>query len=449
MLKLRTNQRKSDVVIITMDELAQSKAQAELELKKLRELYQKSILEFSNATKSYDETIERLIEEKEIIEITKEKYYSQIKDLKYQNDSLNSLILSLKSEISEKDAKIDAIQSYNKKSLAEQLIKENVQNLYDRIEGDKKRFNDFSKTLRKEKNDAFQKNIALQADIQKHLKDIEDYDLNLKQSEVKNDEIMAKYNYVKQKIQVSKIDSDIAVELYSVQAQALEIESNLFKNLDFLIKFSLDLSQKYLFQQRLITKIFKFVQDKDCEICILKNKIFDEQAVLSIYIPEKSDNIDLAMADYINTRPQFLEVQFIRIDRGVYLFGTKVVKVKLQNNKLIMCMGGGFMSIDEFITLFTPMELEKMNERKKFDQVSQMRGLVNDSLVFLGNDEPISPIFPPGGQQKTKKPENSMSSNNFFRTSSRENSIGSLSSSLLMSQGKRGVIRKSSTITKF
>ena len=55
---------------------------------------------------------------------------------------------------------------------------------------------------------------------------------------------------------------------------------------------------------------------------------------LPIYIPRKLDNIDMALAEYVNNshKKQTLHLAFIRESAGQYKFGTKRVSLSLQQN---------------------------------------------------------------------------------------------------------------------
>lgn len=455
MIKIRANRRKENCAESTLEDVVSCKKQAEQELTKLRELYQKSIEEFAIVNKSYEETITKLNIEKDFLENNKEKLLLQVKEHRIQNDSLNSLVLVLKSEISEKEAKIKVLESFHKESMAEHLIKENLSSLYQKIEGDKQRFNDFSKLMRKEKND-FLLRITEQSEEMKKLRDkVENLEMNLRQGQLKIDDGMVKLNTMKQKIIISRIDLDISGEMREAKTQSAELDMTLNRLLDFVLKYLLDLSGKYLYQQRLINKMFKYLTDKDCEISLLRNRILQEQGGISIYTPEKNDNIDIAMADYVNSRPTFLEVGFLRVDQGVYLFGTKIVKVKLQNNRLIMCMGGGFMSIDEFISIFTPQELEKLSERKRFDLSTNMKMMVNDSLSFVSSEGASSPALVDNSMKKGKlgislieKLRSELANNSPLNSLSREGSRASISSQLGFHSTKKSTIRRPSAIGK-
>ena len=82
---------------------------------------------------------------------------------------------------------------------------------------------------------------------------------------------------------------------------------------------------------------------------------------MAIYIPVKDDPIDRKIADYINNFPDRpkLKILFMRESNGVYQFGSKRIAIKTEGGKIQVRVGGGFLSLDEFIDQFTPTEVEK------------------------------------------------------------------------------------------
>ena len=72
---------------------------------------------------------------------------------------------------------------------------------------------------------------------------------------------------------------------------------------------------------------------------------------IAVYIPVKDDQIDKRLAEYINNYPdrQKLKIMFMRESEGVYEFGSKRVYVRVDKNKINVRVGGGFLSIDEFL----------------------------------------------------------------------------------------------------
>lgn len=62
---------------------------------------------------------------------------------------------------------------------------------------------------------------------------------------------------------------------------------------------------------------------------------------------------------------------FMRESEGVYQFGTKRVAVRVDKDKINIRVGGGYLSIDEFLDQYTPPELERLernNPMKKFTE---------------------------------------------------------------------------------
>ena len=57
------------------------------------------------------------------------------------------------------------------------------------------------------------------------------------------------------------------------------------------------------------------------------------------------------------------------------MFGTKRVFVKVENGKIIIRVGGGYMQIDEFIELYTPLELEKWESKQTENNLRHKHGM--------------------------------------------------------------------------
>ena len=65
------------------------------------------------------------------------------------------------------------------------------------------------------------------------------------------------------------------------------------------------------------------------------------------YKPVKGDPIDELFAKSLNAAGLNLPVK--RLGPGKYMFGSKQILAKIINGKLVIRVGGGFMSADEFI----------------------------------------------------------------------------------------------------
>ena len=80
---------------------------------------------------------------------------------------------------------------------------------------------------------------------------------------------------------------------------------------------------------------------------------------MQFYIPVKTDVTDITLGDYINNYPdkKKLKILFMRESEGVYQFGTRRVNVRVERGKIMIKVGGGYLSIDEFLDQYTPAEI--------------------------------------------------------------------------------------------
>ena len=111
----------------------------------------------------------------------------------------------------------------------------------------------------------------------------------------------------------------------------------------------------------------------ETEVDTLKAYIVDLKQRISVYIPVKNDEVDRKLAEYINNYPdrQKLRIMFMRESQGVYEFGSKRVMVKVERDKIQIKVGGGYLSIDEFLDQYTPAELEKLERRDPLKRLSE------------------------------------------------------------------------------
>ena len=90
-------------------------------------------------------------------------------------------------------------------------------------------------------------------------------------------------------------------------------------------------------------------------------------------MPDREDPIDTQLAEYINNYPEMskMRIMFLRESSGIYHFGSRRVYVRVERDKITVRVGGGYLSIDEFLDIYTPMELERVERNdpiKKFSE---------------------------------------------------------------------------------
>lgn len=77
------------------------------------------------------------------------------------------------------------------------------------------------------------------------------------------------------------------------------------------------------------------------------------------YKAVKGDHIDELFVKHLNKANIDLEVK--RLSQGQYIFGSKRIQVKYVNDKLLIRVGGGTMSVDEYIEQYGKMEVRKLH----------------------------------------------------------------------------------------
>jgi len=98
-------------------------------------------------------------------------------------------------------------------------------------------------------------------------------------------------------------------------------------------------------------EILKALRDRESEVATLKQYVIDLKSRIAVYIPVKNDSVDRKLAEYINNFPDRskLKIMFMRESEGVYEFGQRKVAVKVEGGKIHVRVGGGYLSIDEFL----------------------------------------------------------------------------------------------------
>ena len=119
----------------------------------------------------------------------------------------------------------------------------------------------------------------------------------------------------------------------------------------------------------------------------------DLKSRIAVYIPVKDDLIDKRLAEFINNYPERskLKIMFMRESEGVYQFGTKRVAVKVEKDSIKIRVGGGYLSIDEFLDQYTPVELEKLERKDPLKRFSE-KVAVQKTIVGAHGARESSPV---------------------------------------------------------
>lgn len=97
------------------------------------------------------------------------------------------------------------------------------------------------------------------------------------------------------------------------------------------------------------------MQDRDKELERIFEYVNDLNKTNFGYSPT-DDKIDKHLAEIINKseKSEKSKMLFIREGEGIYTYCKKKVFMKCQDDRLIIRVGGGYMSLEEFIDTFNP-----------------------------------------------------------------------------------------------
>ena len=101
--------------------------------------------------------------------------------------------------------------------------------------------------------------------------------------------------------------------------------------------------------------------DRDKEMDRIFDYVYDLTRIHYKYCPVDGDKIDKQLADIINSpdaKTDLLinraKMLFVRETEGVYTYCKKKVFMKNEKERLIIRVGGGYISLEEFIDTFNP-----------------------------------------------------------------------------------------------
>ncbi|EAR93070.1 growth-arrest-specific protein 2 domain protein (macronuclear) [Tetrahymena thermophila SB210] len=146
--------------------------------------------------------------------------------------------------------------------------------------------------------------------------------------------------------QLKKAVSDLESEKEKINMDLYAVTEDLLKK-----------TTESISQQQVITQLSAEVKrlEKMIEDLLLRNPSHQLN-----YNAKKGDEIDEKLCEFLSNN--VTPIKFVRIDEGLYNFGTKRIIVKLLKGKLVCRVGGGFMVIEEFLQLYTLQELIKMKQ---------------------------------------------------------------------------------------
>ncbi|CDW88231.1 gas2 domain containing protein [Stylonychia lemnae] len=127
-----------------------------------------------------------------------------------------------------------------------------------------------------------------------------------------------------------------------------------------------NLEQSINQQQELLNN----VKEREQELERMSEYLNDLQRINFVYQAAKDDPIDKKLADFINNNQihKKASLLFVREQDGVYSYGKRRVFIKIEKDQIIIRVGGGFLTIDEFIENYSPYEVRK-RQKSQYSQL--------------------------------------------------------------------------------
>ena len=236
-----------------------------------------------------------------------------------------------------------------------QLIEKTKKEYEELRAGDLKRFEEIIEAKR-----------IVEADNVTKEKLITELKITIKGLEGQKHMLVLKIGTLEDKIEVLK---DVKAQLDTATKQVEEMtesKDKLRKELETAGDYMIDQEEKLNHAKQQSLELLRQLKDTEAEVDLLKEYIIELKSKMAVYIPAKDDVVDKRLAEFINNYPERkdLKIMFIRESEGIYSFGTKRIYVRVEKDKIIIRVGGGYLTIEEFLDIYTPIELEKL-ERKE------------------------------------------------------------------------------------
>ena len=300
--------------------------------------------DFSNTIKIFqqeiinkDQEISNIAENNLQLENNLIEKAQEIHELLQKCDERQRKIDELNSETSRLQSIIKSLENLEQKSLQMEELSKSHQSecvsLHSSISQSCKDFSQKILLLNSEKSSLHDQNVKKTEDLQKVTQELQDRTTSYRAETLTSQDLRTKSVIIQQKLSNTVDMSKLFQQVKYLSTYASEVCDKMVEDNDTLCELSLGRAQDCMNLLRVIQQIRDIIEDRDSEINILRELIAELQNK-TVYYPVKDDPVDEAIADYLNQRSEPLPVQFIREDYGCYLFGTKRVFIKLENNKI-------------------------------------------------------------------------------------------------------------------
>jgi chromosome segregation ATPase len=307
------------------------------ERNELRKNFDKGIKKHYEEIDLKNNEIDKKNEENSKLEMELLRKQDIIARLTNENNSQAIKISLLECENTELKAVVNCLKDMEKKANTFHLLAKQHQNecvlLQAQISKNTQDYKSYITLLQNEKNDLISKLQTISESFFTTKQEFNEKSNQFSSEKLHYQETQRKFSLEHKKSSIRQDLNHISSEFDSIKTLSSEFSDKLIQESEEISKTLIKSTENFLNSCRLISQIQAVIEDRDNEISILRQLIAELQNK-TVYYPITDDPVDEAIAGYINSRTDPLPVSFVREEFGVYLFGTKRVFIKIENNKL-------------------------------------------------------------------------------------------------------------------
>jgi hypothetical protein len=207
--------------------------------------------------------------------------------------------------------------------------------LKDQLDKNSKLFSDYTKEFQKQKSNMSKITKIVTTEKNELNKQLEDLKAQAENAKIHPNQIETTkliYNDYEKYLNSHK---DLVQELKDIEQKNSNFREETLTLLDLAQDQVQNFSQRNLLMHKAQKKINLLYLEKAEEIPTLREMIAQLERNKGLYIPVRGDPIDNCLAKFINSRRSKLEIPFVRLSTGLYLFGSKKVLMKIENADIV------------------------------------------------------------------------------------------------------------------
>ncbi|OMJ75729.1 hypothetical protein SteCoe_25066 [Stentor coeruleus] len=170
-------------------------------------------------------------------------------------------------------------------------------------------------------------------------------------------------------------------DIYRLNHFYTSMRTDILGDLESGSRILMDEGEKVFSQVEKLEQMIESVERKEEELHSLKGTMGNAKKRVGLYVPVNEDPVDVALAEYLNSREDPIQVKFVRQEGGNYTFGSMRIYIKIENEKMLVRVRGGFTSIEEFINIYSSSEAEANNTPSPNRDSSRSPTIIRSSLA--------------------------------------------------------------------